>query len=130
MKVIYSLFVSAMLLALAGCASSGSTDCSPTALNVTPASASVDHTALAPANSEIFSASFLPSSKPGCVSVAITPALANSNWTVSDPSVHLSSTPTTQITATCTAALASPATITATAASGQPLSGQATLACK
>lgn len=105
-----------------------SPNCGVTGINVGPATAMVNHTAAAPANSQVFGATFQFSGQKGCVAIQ-TAALVNSNWTASDPSVHLSSSPTTQITATCTAALANPVTITATQASGGTLTGQATLTC-
>jgi hypothetical protein len=117
----------ACIVFIAGCGGSTS-DCGVVGLNVTPPSSTADHIAAAPANSEIFSASFLFANHSGCP--AILAALVPSNWTASDPSVHLSASPTSQVTATCTAAVAGPVTITATAASGQMLTGQATLTCK
>ena len=129
MTMFLFVLLSAALLSLAGCGGSSSpTDCGPVGLNVTPASMTVDHTALPPANSQTFSASFQFSNKPGCP--AVTAALVSSNWTVSDPSVHLSTMPASQISATCTAAVANPVTITATAATGQAFTGQASLSCK
>ncbi|HKD79378.1 MAG TPA: hypothetical protein VKH81_06760 [Candidatus Angelobacter sp.] len=108
-----------------------SPNCGATGLNVGPATATVSHTAAAPANGQMFSAIFQfnqAKAQNGCVASAVA-ALVNSNWTASDPSVHLSSSPTTQVTATCTAALTNPVTITATQASGGTLTGQATLTC-
>ena len=113
------------VLATVGC---GGSDCGVTGLNVAPPTATADHAAAAPGNSQTFSASFQFKNNPGCVGIA-TAALANSNWTVSDPSVHLSSSPTSQVTATCTAAVTNPVTITATSAEGRMLTGRATLTC-
>jgi hypothetical protein len=118
----------AALLGTAGCGGTASSNCTLTALRVTPGSATVDHTAAAPANSATFSASGLFTGNGQCVALN-TAAQVNSNWTVSDPSVHLSASPTTQITATCTAAVASPVTIQATSATDQTLTGKATLTC-
>jgi hypothetical protein len=53
----------------------------------------------------------------------------NSNWTVSDPSVQLSASQATQVTATCTAAVTTPVTITATPVSGEMFTGKASLTC-
>lgn len=125
-KMWASVLFCAALLAIAGCGSSK--NCSIIGLNITPQSATVDHTATPPANSQTFSASDLFSGS-GCVGIA-TAALINSNWTVSDPSVHLSASPNGQVTATCTAAVASPVTVKATSASDSSLTGQATLVCK
>jgi hypothetical protein len=63
-----------------------------------------------------------------CTANAAAPV--SSNWTASDPSIHLSASPTTQVTATCTATLANPATIRAVAVSDQTLTGQASLTCQ
>ena len=116
--------LSVCVLATVGCAGS---DCNFESLNVTPPTATVSHTAAAPANSQTFSASFQFKNNPGSGCVAETASLANSNWTVSDPSVQLSSSPATMVTATCTAAVVSPVTITAIPTNGQLLTGRATL---
>jgi hypothetical protein len=119
----------ALLLFTAGCGSTMMTpNCGPVGLNVGPASAMVDHAAAAPGNSQTFSAFFQFSGSQGCVA-AQTAALVNSNWTTSDPSVHLSATQGGQVVATCTAALANPVTVTATPASGQMFTGRAALTC-
>src|SRR5260370_20390866 len=112
------------LLSTMGC---GGNDCGVSGLNVVPATATADHTAAAPGNGQTFSASLQFKNKSGCV--AITAALVNSNWTASDPSVHLSSSPTSLMTATCTAAVTNPVTITATSAEGKMLTGPASLTC-
>ena len=104
----------------------GSGECKPVGINVGPATATADHTAPAPGNNQVFSATEALGGGSACP--AITGALINSNWTASDPSVHLSASPTNQVTATCTAAVAS-VTITATAADGSGLTGHATLTC-
>jgi hypothetical protein len=83
--------------------------------------------AAAPGNSQTFSASFQVKNNPGCP--AVTAALVNSNWTVSDPSVHLSSSANTHVTATCAAAVSNPVAITATPADGEMFTGQASLTC-
>jgi hypothetical protein len=93
-------------------------------LNVTPTTASVNHAVASPGNTQAFLAQ-VGSSACGVT----TTALASSNWTASDPSVQLSTSPTTQVTATCTAALASPVTISAVSADGRMLTGRATLSC-
>jgi hypothetical protein len=117
----------AALAALAGCGGRAAPNCGPVGLNVGPATATVDHNAAPPANGQMFSASFQFSGSPGCPGV--TPALVNSNWTVSDPSVHLSSPQATQVTATCTATVTTPVNITATPVSGEMFTGHATLTC-
>jgi hypothetical protein len=108
------------LLATAGCGGNGVVRCQLFGLNVTPSTATANHAAAVPGNSQVFSASDL---------CGATGALISSNWTASDPSIHLSASPTTQVTATCTAALTNPVTITATAADGSMKTGQASLTC-
>lgn len=126
-RVIPSVLVCAALQAIAGCG--GSSNCAAVGLNVAPSSATLDHTAAAPANSQMFSTTTLFGGGNG-VCTGNAAALVSSNWMVSDPSVHLSAAQGPQITATCTAAVASPVTITATAVDGQMLTGQASLTCK
>jgi predicted small lipoprotein YifL len=125
LKRFSSVMLCAAISALAGCG--GSPQCGPVGLNVTPATTTVDHNAAPPANSQKLSATFQFSGNPGCPGV--TAALVNSNWTVSDPSVHLSAQQATQVIATCTAAVAAPVTITATPVSGEMFTGQASLTC-
>ena len=121
-----SFMLCTALAGLAGCGESSS-NCGPVGLNLGPATATVDHTAAPPANSQMFSASFQFRATQGCP--AITAALVNSNWTVSDPSVQLSAPQATQVTATCTATVATPVTITATPVSGEMFTGHASLTC-
>lgn len=127
-QICLGILFSAAFLFMLGCGSATTPNCGPVGLNVGPASATVDHAAAAPANSQTFSAFFQFSGNPGCVA-AQTASLVNSNWTVNDPSVHLSAAQGTQVVATCTAALAGPVTVTATPASGEMLTGQAMLTC-
>ncbi|HEU5415000.1 MAG TPA: hypothetical protein VFW31_14625 [Candidatus Angelobacter sp.] len=103
-------------------------NCGPLGLNVGPASATADHAATAPGNSQNFSASFQFNGNAGCPA-GQTAALVNSNWTTNDPSVHLSAAQGTQVVATYTAALANPVTVTATPANGQMFTGRAMLTC-
>lgn len=116
-------------LALPLTISCGGSDCGVTGINIGPSSATVSHTAAAPANSQSFNATVKFKNQNGCIGIA-TAALVISNWTASDPSVHLSPSPASQVTATCTAALANPVTITATQASGGTFTGQASLVCQ
>ena len=125
-KFFAGVFLGVSLLATMGCGGNGS-DCGVSGLNVVPATSAADHTAAAPGNGQTFSASLQFKNKSGCV--AITAALVNSNWTASDPSVHLSSSPTSLMTATYTAAVTNPVTITATSADGKMLTGRASLTC-
>lgn len=105
-----------------------SSDCKLVGVRVAPPSTQADHTAAAPANGKVFTASNRFGGNGPCT--ANTAMMVNANWTVSDPSVQLSSTHGTHVTATCTAALKKPATITATSASDKMLTGQAELICK
>ncbi|HEY2360512.1 MAG TPA: hypothetical protein VGK36_05315 [Candidatus Angelobacter sp.] len=125
-KLLLAILLSMVFVSTIGCGGS-SPDCGVNGLNVTPASITVNHAAAPPGNSQVFSASFLFKSNPGCP--AITAALVNSNWTVSDPSVQLSAPQATQVTATCTAAVAAPVTIMATPVSGEMFTGKASLTC-
>jgi len=127
MKALLSIPLAAILISSLGCGGSIMSNCGPVGLNVGPATATVSHAAAVPGNSQTFSASFQFRVTSGCA--AITAALVNSNWTVSDPSVHLSATQGTMVTATCTATLASPATVTATPADGEMFTGKAALTC-
>lgn len=129
-KVCLGVLFSATLVPMLGCGSRTlAPNCGPVGLNVGPASATVDHAAATPANSQTFSAFFQFSGNPGCPA-GQTAALINSNWTVSDPSVHISTLQGGQTTATCTATLANSATISATPVSGEMFTGQAMLTCK
>lgn len=125
-KLLLAVLLSMVLASTIGCGGVTS-DCGPNGLNVGPSAATVNHAAAAPGNSQVFSASFQFKNSPGCP--AITAALVNSNWTASDPSVHLSAPQATQVTATCTAAVATPVTITATPVSGGTFTGKASLTC-
>jgi len=125
-KLVFAIPLSMVLVSTIGCGG-GSADCGVNGLNVNPSSAMVNHAAAPPGNSQMFSASFQSKFGPGCP--AVTAALVNANWTVSDPSVHLSAPQTIQLTATCTAAVVTPVTITATPVSGGTFTGKASLTC-
>src|SRR5215472_11882022 len=119
------LFLAVSLLATVGC---GGSSCNVDSLVVTPPTATLSHTAAAPGNSQTFNAvNHIGGGGGVCTGNAA--ALRISNWTVSDPSVHLSSSPAPTVTATCTAAVTSPVTVTATSVDGQNLTGQASLNC-
>jgi hypothetical protein len=125
-KLLFAVLLPLSFISSVGCG--GSTpDCGPVGLNVGPASATVNHAAAPPGNSQVFSASFQSKFGPGCP--AVTAALVNSNWSASDPSVQLSAPQAIQVTATCTAALGSPVTITAVPVSGGAFTGKASLTC-
>lgn len=88
----------------------------------------VNHTAAPPANGQVFTATALFTGNGVCTANAA--AAVSSNWTANDPSIDLSTSPTTQVTATCTTTLTNPATIKAVAVSDQTLTGQAALTCQ
>ena len=131
MKNSLIILLSAIFLLMTGCGGHVTPpDCSPIGVLVAPPTATVSHAAAPPGNSQTFAASTKVPPIPACVA-SQTAVTVPSNWTVSDPSVHLSASPNTTATATCTAALGSPVTVTATAtlATGQMLTGTATLTC-
>jgi hypothetical protein len=119
---------SAALLFMIGCGMN-TPDCGVSGIAVGPQTAMVDHTAAAPGNTQVFSATVQFKANNGCAIAAGTAALVNSNWTVSDPSVHLSQSPTGQVTATCTATVATPVNITATSADSNMFTSKAALTC-
>src|SRR5262245_25456041 len=121
-KILVGVCLGATLLFIQGCGGSGS--CRVVGLNVAPATATVDHTAATPGNSQVFNA--IPKEGGDCQSVGAL-AAPSVNWTVSDPSVHLSSSQGILVTATCTAALANSVTITATPTDGETFTGKASL---
>jgi hypothetical protein len=125
-RLLFAVLLPLSFVATVGCGGS-TADCGASGLSVNPSAATVNHAAAPPGNGQIFSASFQSKFGPGCP--AVTAALVNANWTVSDPSVHLSAPQTIQLTATCTAAVATPVTITATPVSGQMFTGKASLTC-
>ncbi len=124
-RILAAVCLAATIFLILGCG--GGSDCGVNGINVTPSTATADHTAAPPGNGQSFSAFFQFKNNPGCP--AITPAFVNSNWTASDPSVHLSSSPASVVVATCTAALPNPVTITATPADGEMFTGRASLTC-
>jgi hypothetical protein len=129
-RIFLSFLLAGILISTLGCG--GHTipmdPCTVVGLIVTPASATANHAAAPPANAASFGAS---SKFAGvCGSATAVPPIAN--WAVTDPSVHLSPAQGSTTTATCTAALASPVTVTgtnATPVNGQTFMGTATLTC-
>ena len=118
----------ASFIIVAGSGSASASDCRVTALNVAPPSAAADHAAAAPANGQVFTVSnHFTGSGPCSQNAAM---MVNANWTVSDPSVHLSANQGNHVTATCTAALAKPVRIKATAVSDPKLTGESILTCR
>jgi hypothetical protein len=130
MRVFASLSLSVGLLATVGCGGRpprSNSNCGVTGLNVTPSTATANHAAAAPGNSQTFIASLQFQNNPG--SCPVPADLVLFNWTASDPSVHLSSSPTAEVIATCTAAVTNPVTIAATPGDGQNFTGRGTLTC-
>jgi hypothetical protein len=136
MKMIASVLVlctSALFLLLVDGCGGGTGKCSLSSISVSPATATADHLAVSPTNSQRFLAfgSGLPS---GCVSTQSN--LTNVTWSVSDTTnVSISnSQDQTFGAATCLGATSAPVTVTATLAAdlhnGQSVSGTATLTCR
>jgi hypothetical protein len=117
--------------AISGCGGqTSSSSCEILAINVSPAAATVDHTAAPPGNTQHFNA-FIAKVPPGCE--FITGNLFDAVWSVSDPvNVSISNAPdATRGTATCKAATAGAVTVTATKSqSGGPtVTNTASLTC-
>lgn len=134
LRVLFSLLFLALLFAVGCGTGSGSGACFITAINVSPATATVDHAAPSPANSQLFDA-FQTSAPSGC---AFTQAnLQNATWTVSDTTNASISNSHDQMNAnygraTCMNAAPSPITVTARVPSGNGnnVSATATLTCR
>lgn len=121
-----------VLLALVGCGGSATPTmgCFITAMKVFPSTATVNHAAAAPGNSQHFDA-FQTGAPPGCVFTAS--SLQTATWTVSDPVNASISNSHDQFnanygTATCINAAPSPITVTATVPSGNGSNVTATAA--
>ena len=118
--------------AISGCGgqTSSSSSCQILAINVSPATATVDHAAAPPANTQHFDA-FIAKAPPGCA--FITGNVFDAVWSVSDPvNVSISNAQdATRGTATCKAATAGAVTVTATKSqSGGPnVTNTASLTC-
>ena len=119
-------------LAVSGCGgqTSSSSSCQILAINVSPATATVDHAAAPPANTQHFDA-FIAKAPPGCA--FFTGNVFDAVWSVSDPvNVSISNAQdATRGTATCKAATAGAVTVTATKSqSGGPtVTNTASLTC-
>jgi len=123
-----SLFLTAIASILLACGSGvSSSSCQITGLNVSPASGTADHTAIAPGNQVQFGVSAkLPQ---GCVQ-NFAALLAMATWTTSDPvNTNIVNPPNGYGLVTCVGATPQPATITASLGNGN-LSGTATLVCR
>jgi hypothetical protein len=117
-------------VAFIGCGGSSSPVCKLTAINVFPKTATVDHTAAAPGNTQHFDA-FDATSIPGCVHTLSN--LTTATWSVSDTTnVSISNVhDATYGTATCKGATTGAATVTATVpvGDGTNVSNTASLTC-
>ncbi|HTE89603.1 MAG TPA: hypothetical protein VK639_11635 [Terriglobales bacterium] len=132
MKWLISMIATLLLLAglaSSGCSSSGA-DCSIASVGVLPASATADHSAAPPGNSQQFVA--VGAVPKGCVPIPA--VLIDVTWSVSDTTnVTISNTQgQTFGMATCIGTTGGPVTVTATrpAVNGHSLSGTSTLTCK
>jgi hypothetical protein len=112
------LVVVPILLVLAACGGKSTIVCKINSINVSPATATVNHAAAPPGNTQQFDA-FEASAPSGCVFLLSN--LTTATWTVSDP-VNVSIGATSQDPnfgkATCKAATAGAVTVTATVPAG------------
>ena len=119
-----------LFVVLLGCGGKSATRCKINSINVSPAAATVNHTAAPPANTQHFDA-FIASEPSGCVFILSN--LPNATWSVSDPvNVSIANPPDPAFgTATCKAATAGAVTVTATvpAGDGTNVSNTASLTC-
>jgi hypothetical protein len=132
---VLSIFCGSVLLT--GCAVNASTGQQCTnglAMNISPTSATADHTQAAPANQVKFQSLVSPTASPGCAVPAwVMPAAPA--WTNPDPkdiSIDGSSDVSTNGFATCTGATSGPVTLTASYTQGTnaPVTQTVTLTCK
>jgi len=129
-RALHSMTIASAFL-IAGCGSDQ--PCSLVGLNIAPPTSSVDHLAGSPANSQQFTGSGQVG--PGCMGV--TAAIRRDvTWSVSNSAVAQISNvnDATYGVATCTAASATPITVTAmldaTKNNGTQVTGTATLTCR
>ncbi len=122
-----------LLIATASAVACGNSDCHLTAINVSPSSATADHSAAAPGNQAQFAANGEFSAN--CVQLACVNCLQGVTWSVSDPA-NVSLTPVTGqsvVVATCIANTSGSVTVTATApvaaGSNDTVVGTASLTC-
>src|ERR1051326_3616210 len=124
MRIFLSLLLGGIVISTIGCGGHTMMDpCTIIGLTVGPASATVNHAAAPPTNGQ----SFVSNPRFFSVCGSATAIPLNSNWTASDPSVHLSPAPGGTTTATCPAPRVTPAPITATSADASKFIGTATL---
>jgi hypothetical protein len=116
--------------AISGCGGNTTPSCKILAINVFPATATVDHAAVPPGNTQHFDA-FIAKVPPGCE--FLTGNIFDAVWSVSDPvNVSISNAQdATRGTATCKAATAGAVTVTATKSQsdGSSVSNTASLTC-
>jgi hypothetical protein len=118
---------------LTGCGGSAR-DCTPTALSISPATATASHLATPPGNQAQFNGFNNVSSVPSGCPVAFVEAIRTDlKWTVSDPvNVTIGNSQGVDYgVAICNSATSQPVTITATGpnAKGATISGTASLTC-
>ena len=119
-----------LFIVLLGCGGKSTTVCKINSINVFPVSATVNHAAAPPGNTQHFDA-FIASEPSGCGFILSN--LSNATWSVSDPvNVSIANPPDPAFgTATCKAATAGAITVTATvpAGDGTTVSKTASLTC-
>jgi hypothetical protein len=133
--LVLGIFCGSVLLT--GCAVSASTGQQCTnglVMNISPTSATADHTQVAPANQVKFQSLVSPTASPGCAVPAWVMTAAPA-WTNPDPkdiSIDSSSDSSMNGLATCTGATSGPVTLTASYTQGTNASvtQAVTLACK
>jgi hypothetical protein len=119
-----------LFIVLLGCGGKSTTVCKINSINVSPATATVNHAAAPPANTQHFDA-FIASEPSGCAFILSN--LTTATWSVSDTTnISISNVhDATYGTATCKGATAGAATVTATvpAGDGTNVSNIASLTC-
>jgi hypothetical protein len=130
-RLIIGSIVSLLVFAgLPGCGGKTTTMCKINSINVSPATATVNHAAAPPANTQHFDA-FIASEPSGCGFILSN--LTTATWSVSDATnVSISNVhDATYGTATCNGATSGAATVTATvpAGDGTNVSNTASLTC-
>jgi hypothetical protein len=133
--MLLSIFCGSVVLT--GCAVNASTGQQCTnglAMNISPASATADHTQAAPANQVKFQSVVSPTASPGCA-VPTWVMLATPAWTNPDSkdiSIDSSSDVSMNGLATCAGATSGPVTLTAsfTLGTNAPVTQAVTLTCK
>jgi hypothetical protein len=129
-RLLLTMTIASVLVA-AGCGSSDGA-CDVIGLNIAPTTASVDHLAAAPANTQ----QFIATSKVGPSCPAVTAAIRRDvMWSVSNAAATISNVnDTTYGVATCVATSANAITVTATLPAdknnGMQVSGTASLTCR